>query len=125
MSVSPLDSPLMAGALGDAETAAALTDAAALAAMCRFEAALAEAEAEAGVIPAEAARAIAAALAEGPPPPEALAEGAARAGMAVPPLIEALRVRLPAEAAHWLHWGATSQDVIDTALVLRLGPILE
>ncbi|MEM7212080.1 MAG: lyase family protein, partial [Pseudomonadota bacterium] len=42
------------------------------------------------------------------------------AGVPVPPLVTALRAKLPEDAAHWLHWGATTQDVMDCALVLRL-----
>lgn len=56
--------------------------------------------------------------------PEALAEGAASAGTPVPALVAALRARLAPEAAHWVHWGATSQDVEDSALALRLDAVL-
>jgi 3-carboxy-cis,cis-muconate cycloisomerase len=108
---------------GFATTAAladVFSDAAVLRAMLRFEAALARAQAGIGMIPASAAAAIgqverieAGALAE---------EARESASLAVP-FVKALTARVresdPA-AAGFVHWGATSQDVLDTALVLLL-----
>jgi len=112
------------GLFGDAEVADALAAEARLAAMIRVEAALAEAQAAAGVVPAGAAAAIAR-LADGPPPdPAGLADAASRDGVVVPGLVAALRDRLPAGHGAWLHHGATSQDVEDTALCLCLRDVL-
>lgn len=92
-------------------------------AMLDFEAALARAEARTGVIPQAAAAAITdAARAEGFDPAE-LARESLRAGTLSIPLVKALtdRVRAAdAEASRFVHWGATSQDVADTAIVLLL-----
>lgn len=124
MAVSPLDSAVLAPLFGDAEAGAAFTDAAEVAAMVAVERALARAEGAVGVIPAEAAAAISDGLAGFVPEPAALAAGTLSAGVPVPALVAALRKPLPAEAGQWLHWGATSQDIVDTALALRLQPVL-
>ncbi|MCH7670528.1 MAG: hypothetical protein IIB72_00020 [Proteobacteria bacterium] len=44
----------------------------------------------------------------------------AKDGISTPGLVRLIREQLPAEASDFLHWGATSQDIEDTALVLRL-----
>jgi 3-carboxy-cis,cis-muconate cycloisomerase len=96
-------------------------------AMLDFERALAEAEAEAGVIPQPAARAIAKACAEMSLSPEALAVEGQRSGSLAVPLVRALTehvTRADARAAAFVHYGSTSQDVLDTALVLGLKPCL-
>jgi 3-carboxy-cis,cis-muconate cycloisomerase len=121
--VSGFEHPWLAGLLGDEETAALIGPDAEVAAMVHFEVALAEAEAERGVIPREAGARIAAALAGFRPDIDALRAGTARDGVVVPELVRQLRDAAGAEAA-WVHFGATSQDVIDTALVLRLKPVL-
>jgi 3-carboxy-cis,cis-muconate cycloisomerase len=91
--------------------------------MLDFERALARVEGRLGVIPAQAAEVIAR-----PRPPEAfdlaaLASEAEQAGNLAIPLIRALTAlvaRDDAEAARYVHWGATSQDVIDTGLMLQM-----
>ncbi|NDV02833.1 lyase family protein [Pseudoroseicyclus tamaricis] len=114
------------GALfADAEVGGLFSAGALTAAMTRVEAALAEAEAEVGVIPAEAGAEIARVLAGLQVDPALLAEGTASAGVPVPALVKALRAALPEAAAEWLHWGATSQDIVDGALVLQFGAALE
>ena len=97
-------------------------------AMLDFERALADAESEAGVIPAEAARAIVAACTSFNPSPETLASEAKLSGSLAVPLVQALTAhvrRQDARAASFVHYGSTSQDVLDTALVLCLKPCLE
>src|SRR5882672_11264467 len=95
-----------------------------------FEAALARVEARLGIIPQAAAGAIRkAAKADGFDIGN-LAEDILRAGTPGIPLVKKLTARVRAnnaEAARYVHWGATSQDVADTALVLllkRAQPIL-
>ena len=93
-------------------------------AMLDFEAALARSEAGAGLIPKKAARLISAAAVAGGFDARELARLALRAGTPAIPLVKMLteRVRLRSvAAAGFVHWGATSQDVTDTALVLLLG----
>ncbi|HEX8727690.1 MAG TPA: 3-carboxy-cis,cis-muconate cycloisomerase [Ktedonobacterales bacterium] len=91
--------------------------------MLDFERALALVEGRLGVIPAQAAEVIAR-----PRPPAAfdlaaLASEAEQAGNLAIPLIRALTAlvaRDDAEAARYVHWGATSQDVIDSGLALQM-----
>ena len=125
MTVTPFDSALQGALLSDAEVAARLDDAAQLRSMLRFEAALARVQGRLGVIPKAAASRISEVAESFAPDPASLAEATARDGIPVPALIAALRAAVGGLAADHLHWGATSQDVIDTALVLRLAPVLE
>jgi 3-carboxy-cis,cis-muconate cycloisomerase len=91
--------------------------------MLDVEAALAEAEAAIGVIPRTAARSIRA-CARVETLDEALIESEAqREGNVAIPMIRQLTARVSAsdaEAARYVHWGATSQDILDTAFVLQL-----
>jgi 3-carboxy-cis,cis-muconate cycloisomerase len=94
-----------------------------LQAMLDFEAALARAESRAGVIPYAAAAAIAGKCKAELFDQKAIARGAALAGNLAIPLVKALTALVAQEnkeAASYVHWGATSQDVIDTGLVLQL-----
>ncbi|MGA3294621.1 MAG: 3-carboxy-cis,cis-muconate cycloisomerase [Candidatus Acidiferrales bacterium] len=94
-----------------------------LQAMLDFEAALARAEAHAGVVPQAAADAIRAAAKAGHFDPAALARETLRAGTPGIPLAKALTAKVRAanaDAARYVHWGATSQDAADTALILLL-----
>src|SRR5712691_8850944 len=88
--------------------------------MLRFEAALAHAEALAGIIPQEAAAAIAANCREELFDVAALYREAAVAGTPAIPLVRMLTARVEGEARKFVHWGATSQDAIDTALMLQM-----
>lgn len=89
--------------------------------MIRVEVALAKAEAACRVIPNDAAREIARAVEGFAVDAAAIGAGTESAGVPVPALVAQLRAAVGGEAARWIHWGATSQDVIDTAhmLVLR------
>jgi 3-carboxy-cis,cis-muconate cycloisomerase len=124
----PSDSGLFAGIYSRGAVAAQLTDEAWLQAMLDAEAALARACATEGLIPAPAAEAIVAAcVAEGF---DLAAIGAEAGEHATPvvPLVAALRACVPEAAREHVHLGATSQDVLDTALMLvarrALGPLL-
>jgi 3-carboxy-cis,cis-muconate cycloisomerase len=104
------------------------SDGARIAAMLAFESALARAEARVGVIPQAAADAIGRQCAARSFDHAALARDAARAGNVAIPLVDRLRERLTetdSAAAPYVHWGATSQDVLDTSLVLLLRTALE
>lgn len=125
MSVSVFDHPWLAALLGDEEVARHFSAEAELRAMLEFEVALATAEAELGVVPMEAAQAIAAVALTFQPDRSALATGTARDGMVVPEWVGQLRRAVaPPHGAH-VHFGATSQDVLDTSLILRLKPVIE
>ncbi len=125
MSLSPLDGALYADLLSDAELVARFDDAAQIRAMLEVEAALALAEAKAGVIPDAAAKHIAKVARKLEIDPAALAAGTAKDGIPVPALVEELRRAVGEDSAPYVHWGATSQDIIDTGLVLRLRAALD
>jgi 3-carboxy-cis,cis-muconate cycloisomerase len=98
-------------------------DAAYLQHMLDFEAALARAQAAVGMIPQSAVAPIAAACRAEAFDLAALAEAATRSGNLAIPLVKTLTsnvAKANAEAARYVHWGATSQDVIDTAAMLGL-----
>jgi 3-carboxy-cis,cis-muconate cycloisomerase len=110
-------------AFHDEACAEALGDASLLAAMARFEGALARACARAGIVPGAEAEAIAAACERARYDAAALAREARRAGTLAVPFVRSLTAQVAAQspaAAGWVHFGATSQDVVDTALVLCL-----
>lgn len=99
------------------------SDESVLQAMLDFEVALARAEANAGIVPKEAADAIQAAAKAVNFDVAALARETLPAGTPGIPLAKALTAKVHAanaDAARFVHWGATSQDVADTALVLLL-----
>lgn len=123
-SVSPFDSALYRQLLSDKEAAALLGDEALIAAMLRVEGELALAQADCGLIPLDAAAAIARTAANLPLPAIKLAAGTASAGVPVPALVKALKQALPAEQARWVHFGATSQDIVDTAQILNCRALL-
>ncbi|MEM9811159.1 MAG: lyase family protein [Pseudomonadota bacterium] len=109
---------------GHAETADLFSDRALAAAMVDVEVALAEGQAELGLIPAAAAVEIAG-LRTRPLDLDALEAGVRSTGVPVPALVAELRAMLSPMAADWLHYGATSQDIVDTALVLSIRQALD
>jgi 3-carboxy-cis,cis-muconate cycloisomerase len=93
--------------------------------MVEVEAALGRALARAGVIPAEAGAAVARACSAASVDLDALAVATAAAPTPVIPLVQQLRAGADPLAAAWLHHGATSQDIIDTAVALQLREALD
>jgi 3-carboxy-cis,cis-muconate cycloisomerase len=125
MSMRLIDSLATTPALADL-----FSDESVLRAMLDFESALARAEARTGVIPKDAAETITALAKPGSFDADALSSAAFRAGTPAIPLVKALTEQVRktnAEAARFVHWGATSQDVVDSAMSLlltRAEPIL-
>src|SRR3954454_6232488 len=116
-------SPLLAPILSSAAMRVVCDDLAFLQHMLDFEAALARAEAATGVIPEGAVSPIARACKASSFDLAALAEAATRSGNLAIPLVKALTLEvagIDVNAARYVHWGATSQDVIDTAVMLTL-----
>ena len=116
-------SSLFAAMFSSAAMRAMLDDRARAQRMLDVEAALARAEADVGVIPENAAGPIAAVCRAETFDLATIAAAAPAAGNVLIPLVKALTAAVAkdnAEAARYVHWGATSQDVIDTALVLEL-----
>src|ERR1700747_223683 len=115
--------PLLAPMLSSAAMRGVCDDSACIQHMLDFEAALARAEVATGVIPASAAGPITNACKAGSFDLASLAEAATKSSNLAIPLVKALTAdvaRTDAEAARYVHWGATSQDVIDTAAMLSL-----
>lgn len=116
---------LLSALAGDAEIENLLSDQAQLRAMLAVERAMAESSAEAGWISTQALMAIGAAIDGFEPDWAELEAGMAQDGVVVPALIKQLRSRMSEEHRAALHKGATSQDVIDTALMLQLTRIFD
>jgi 3-carboxy-cis,cis-muconate cycloisomerase len=116
-------SSLLTPLISSAAMRAIVDDRTRLQRMLDFEVALARAQAAVGIIPALATDAIAAAASAERYDIKALGDEAVTFGNVAIPLIRALSAEVAktdAAAAGYVHWGATSQDVIDTALVLEL-----
>jgi len=120
-----LSSAIFGAAFVDPTVARLLDDEAYFRALLEVEAALARVQSRLGIIPAEAGAAItrAASLLELDAP--ALAAGVQRDGIPMLALIAQLRAATGAELGQFVHWGATSQDVMDSATVLGTLRVLE
>jgi 3-carboxy-cis,cis-muconate cycloisomerase len=116
-------SELLSKLFGAAGAEECLGDRARLQGMLEFEAALARAEAEVGLIPAQAAQRIGRKCRAELFDVGQLAQEAKKAGNTAIPVVSALSSLVGAEdpdAARYVHFGATSQDAMDTGLVLQL-----
>src|SRR5271157_5848066 len=124
MAIGILDSAIFADMFGTPAMSAVFGDHGFLARCSEVEAALARAQARLGIIPAEAAAAITAAAAMVAVQPQALDLARLKretetVGYPILPLVRQLAERA-GEAGRWLHWGATTQDIMDTAVVLQI-----
>ena len=121
MTASLFDSPLHAQLFPTGETGRLFTDSAAIRAMLLVLGALARAQGARGVIPEISAAAISRAAMEVAIDPGQLAAATGADGVSLPGLVTAFRAAMEApEHAQYVHWGATSQDIQDSALMLRL-----
>ncbi len=123
MSLSPFDHPLLSGLFADPELAGLFSAESDIAAMMDFEVALAAAQAEHDLIPARAADQIAALGENFVLDMGALRDGLGRDGVVAPDFVRQVRAALDADTAKNFHFAATSQDVIDTSLVIRLASV--
>ncbi len=125
MAASVFDSPLYARLFPSGEVGRLFTDSAEVRAMLLVEGALAKVQGALGVIPDTAAAYLHRAAMEVQIDPAGLADPTGQNGVSVPGLVAAFRTAIEApEHAQYAHWGATSQDIIDTALMLRLRQML-
>lgn len=125
MPASPADSALYRGLFSDDETAVLFTDSAEIRAMLLVEGMLARVQGELGVIPETAAAFIDRSSREVQIDPAALTAETALNGVPVPALVAAFRKEMQApDHARYLHWGATSQDIMETAQALRLRRVI-
>ena len=109
---------MFAGIYGRGGASAAVSGRAWLQAMLEAEAAVARAAAAEGMVPPEAAEAIAAACGSGRFDLDAISREAADHATPVVPLVRTLREQVGEQLAPYVHVGATSQDIIDTAAML-------
>ena len=124
MAIGILNSAIFADMFGTPAMRAVFSDLAFLARCAEVEAALARSQARLGIIPVEAASAItkaAAAIAETPRSLDLarLKRETETVGYPILPLVRQLADRA-GEAGRWLHWGATTQDIMDTAVALQI-----
>ncbi|MFC7555571.1 3-carboxy-cis,cis-muconate cycloisomerase [Pseudoroseomonas wenyumeiae] len=124
MPSSPLDSALFRDMFGTPEMRAVFSDEALVGRYIEVEVALARAEARCGIIPAEAAEHIAAAGADPHLDWDRLKRETENVGYPILPLVHQLAERA-GEAGRYVHWGATTQDIMDTASVLQLRAALD
>ncbi len=126
MPFSPSDSVLFGPLFGDARVAKVFSNAGFLRAALQVEEALARVQGRLGVIPpavAEHIVGVAGELRQNHAPKavlERLQAGAEKAGVPIPALVAHLRQEVGGEAATYVHWGATTQDIMDTALLLQV-----
>ena len=120
MSISPTDSRLFSSLFRDEKIGDIFSDEALVRYLVAVEVALAKAQARLGVIPHDAADIIAARIAPTELDLEELHLQTSRDGFPIIELVRQLREQIGGEAASYLHWGATTQDIMDTALVLQL-----
>jgi 3-carboxy-cis,cis-muconate cycloisomerase len=109
--------------LHEPEVAALIGTEADLKAMLAFEVALGEAAAAHGFIPAAHAASLAGKAASFAPDVASLQHATLKDGVVIPDYVRQLRDHVGGDAAKSVHFGATSQDVIDTALALKLKDI--
>lgn len=125
MTVGPFASRLIAPLLSDPAVNEALADEAAMAAMVRVEAALAAVQGRLGVIPETAAARICEALQDFTADFTAIGADAAVTGVPTVEFVAQLRRHVGGEAATYVHWGTTSQDIIDTGFLLQAQAVLD
>lgn len=124
MTPVPFDSGLLGPLLGDGQAAETLSEARFVAHMITVEAALARACGTVGIIPQDVAARLSDTLAQTRIDPRDLGAGTAAAGVPVPALVKQLQAGLGVDG-QFLHWGATSQDIVDCAHVLQWRDMLD
>lgn len=91
----------------------------------RFEAMVARVQSELGIIPEQAAAEIAQACQELQVDWPALAQGTQTVGMAIKPLIDQISASGTPLVSQYLHWGCTTQDLLDSGVAMRLQQSLD
>jgi 3-carboxy-cis,cis-muconate cycloisomerase len=114
------DSSLFSPLFSDTEVAEQFSDARFVQSMLEVESALAQVEGRLSIIPAEAATQIVDVAARLEVDFERLRNGVEKSGVPVIELVRQLREQVGGQAADYVHWGATSQDIVDSARVLQI-----
>jgi 3-carboxy-cis,cis-muconate cycloisomerase len=116
----PLDSKIFGPLFTDPDVAGIFDDDAFLRAMLEVEGALARIEAKLGVIPSSAGREISKIAGSIALDAQQIGRSMLLDGVPVISLVKALREAVGQEVAPYVHWGATTQDIVDTAMVLQI-----
>jgi 3-carboxy-cis,cis-muconate cycloisomerase len=125
MTFSPSDSKIYAPLFSEPQIAEIFSDEQFVRYLLTVEAALAKVQSQLDMIPTAAAAKIIAEANELSVDFDALQTGVEQAGVPIVELLRQLRAQVDAETADYVHWGATTQDIVDTALVLQLRTALE
>jgi 3-carboxy-cis,cis-muconate cycloisomerase len=125
MSFSPADSKIFSPLFSDPEVEPIWSDEVFVREMLEVEAALATVQGELGIIPVGAAEKIGTAAAEFEIDYSAMQTGIEIAGVPVIELVRQLRNKVGEGVADFVHWGATTQDIMDTARVMQIRASLE
>jgi 3-carboxy-cis,cis-muconate cycloisomerase len=120
-----LDSKIFGPLFNDPEIAGLFDDEAFLRAMLKVEGALAQVEARLDIIPSSAGEQIADICNNIVLDPRQIGQDTRRDGVPVISVVNALREAVGEEAAPYVHWGATTQDIIDTATVLQIRSVIQ
>jgi len=120
-----ISSDLWGSMFGTAAMRALFTDAAMVQRYLDVEAALARAQARVGIVPVEAAEAITAVASVERVDWERLSARTQIVGYPILPLVEQLSGWAEGGLGQWSHWGATTQDIMDTADVLQIRDALD
>lgn len=116
---------LFTALFGDANIAAEFSDAQYVRYLLHVEAALAKVQGRLGVIPAEAAGQITAGIGDLQADFDQLQAGMENDGFPMIELVRQIRAQVGGDAASYIHWGATTQDIMDTAAVLQMRAALD
>ena len=125
MAFSPPDSTIYSQILSDSALAAIFSDEQFIRTLLTVEAALAKVQGRLGLIPGEAAKKIVEGCDDLAVDYVRLQTGTEKAGLPIIELVKQLREQVDSDAASYVHWGATTQDIMDTALVLQIRAALD
>jgi len=120
MTSSIIDSEYFGSTFGDPAVQKIFTDEGRFSGWLRVEAALARSQARLGLIPEDAAQSITNAAKVENLDTKKMAEEYQKVGFPILPLVHELARCCDKESARWIHWGATTQDIVDTGLVLQM-----
>ena len=120
MTSSIIDSEYFGSTFGDPAVQRIFTDEGRFSGWLRVEAALARAQARLGLIPEEAGQEITNAAKVENLDTKKMAEEYQKVGFPILPLVHEMARCCDKESARWIHWGATTQDIVDTGLVLQM-----
>jgi 3-carboxy-cis,cis-muconate cycloisomerase len=115
-----LDSSYFSGMFNTADMKLVFSEQRRISAWLETEVALARAEAHVGMIPIDVAERIASAAQIENLDLDAMKAEFDQLGFPIMPLVHQIARACDAESARWVHWGSTTQDIVDTGLVLQM-----